>query len=665
MKENLNVTETMEEVMETPVTVDVCENDPLMMNPNATTEVLHMVGATYQEAKEVDKLVMVHDKYYETNNDTLTAKYSHRLDGFKPVSTDFEVIGFVGNTGTGAGDGFEVIIELYNAFLGKYVRVQIPRNISAKKLEQVFYNNGAFVSDAKELRKALRIKDTAAMKLLQAKTYYNITKPEKLPDRVKDAIDGVGLPEVKYTHNCIGWKETDDGELSFLASKSINTEGVDSEYRGDFQIQPKGSWELYLEMVAKYVCNNVHLLMMMAIGVSATVLGYVNRMFGLNILNPVVHLFGNSTTGKTTAAQLVASLGGLPETGRNASTFLTFNGTMNALIKKLNRNSGYPICVDEFSMNTTRDISPMLYALADGIEKERLSRDGSQLQVRSEFETVIVTNGEGSILSCANGNEGLRTRIIELAMIQWTEDATSADAIKSVVSQNYGFVTPLVAKYLLGLNNKASRKLEKKFNRWYKCFVAKAHKEHTSINITDRVSKILALFMISLEILLEVLKANNRNVLISFDGAILTKGFIFFYEQVLVPLAEEASIGLRAYKCLSDYFVANKKKFWHDGMDMNGTYEGTVLDNKTTVTINGNTYDRSVCFPVSKAEELLVKSGKFSDIKVCMREIQKLGLLMTHDSKRLEAKFPLVDEQCKGYRILLEQSDWLNLLWNA
>lgn len=664
MAENLSVTETMEEVMETPVITVVCDRDPIMVDPNAITEVLHPSGV-YEEVKVVDKLIMSGSEYYQADNETLEVTRPHKLDGFKPVSTDFEVIGFVGNTGTGAGDGFDVVIELYNAFLGKRVRVQVPRNISAKKLEQVFYNNGAFVSDAKELRKALRIKDTAAMKLLQAKTYYNIAKPEKLSDRVKDAIDGVGLPKVRYTHNCIGWKETDDGELSFLASESINREGIDSEYRGDFQIQPKGSLELYLEMVAKYICNNVHLLMIMAIGVSATVLGYVNRMFGLNILNPIVHLFGNSTTGKTTAAQLVASLGGQPETGRNASTFLTFNGTMNALIKKLNRNSGYPICVDEFSMNTTRDISPMLYALADGIEKERLSRDGSQLQARSEFETVIVTNGEGSILNSANGNEGLRTRIIELAMIQWTEDAKSADGIKRVVTENYGFITPLVAKYLLSLNSKAKRKLERKYNRWYRCFVSKAHKEHTSINITDRVSKILALFMISLEILLEVLKANNVNALIRFDRTILTKGFMFFYEQVLVPLAEEASIGIRAYKCLCDYFVANKKKFWHDGMDMNGTYEGTVLDNKTIVTINGNNYDRSVCFPVSKAEELLVKSGKFSDVKVCMREIQKLELLMTHDSKRLEAKFPLVDEQCKGYRILLEQSDWLNLLWNA
>ena len=70
---------------------------------------------------------------------------------------------------------------------------------------------------------------------------------------------------------------------------------------------------------------------------------------------------------------------------------------------------------------------------------------------------------EKSILGLCDQNTGLLVRCLEFEGITWTRSADSADRIKAVSEQNYGFVIIHIATLLLKIEkaNKISEVLDK------------------------------------------------------------------------------------------------------------------------------------------------------------------------------------------------------------
>ncbi len=604
-------------------------------------------------------LLVEHGMYNERGNkigDTLSFKKGSEKS--KVISDNFNVVGLIGDLDSGE---YEYVIQFVNVIEDEIVEVVVPSNVSASKLEQVLCSNGASVYDKKALHQAFVGKRNQALKLLKERN-VDVQYQEALEhhDNLGDVVDGKRIPKVIYHHSMIGWKGNKYGSLYFLGSKSIGN-NKDSIYQGNFDITPTRDLGVYINMLKDYVYPNTNLLSVISMGVSATVLGFVNRVLGLSILNPLVHNYGDSTTGKTTAAMLAVSLGGKPTTSRGESTFMTFNGTANALLKKLNINQGYPVCIDEFSMaSKSKEVDRMLYAIADGEERERLERSGGKLQKKAEFETVILTTGEQTILN-KKGNTGLRARVFELGMIPWTTDRVSADTIKAIVSENYGFITPLVAEYLLGLDDTGRGKLKERFDYWLQKFLADAKKGLVYISITDRVCKTLALFMISLEIFFKVIDLNKGDIEIQADKSMVDAVYKFFFDKVVVFMAEEANIGIRAYNYIIEYFLRNMDKFYfHEGADKKGeNCIGILYSNRKERVVKGFKCNYSLCFTPSQLEEILVKDGGFSSIEVCVKGIKDLSFLV-HEKDRTLARFPFRGKKISGYRILIEGDDeWI------
>ena len=527
-------------------------------------------------------------------------------------------------------------LEVLNCVLRKIDIVRIPRDITPVLLKSVLCKHGALVSNINKTYEYLRTLEDVVLR-------ENMHSEEE-----ENAIT------IKYQHSKIGWGISAEG-LTFYGDKSIGAL-EDSQYTGDFAIAPHGKLQNYIKMLKNDVFSRTELSAIVSTGCAATVLGYMNRTFCMNMYNPIVYLFGSSSTGKTTAAQLVASLGGMPDTGKNESVFLTFNGTWSSILKKLGCNNGYPICVDEFSMDRSTDISQDLYALADGSEKARLTRSGSDFQKSSTFESVIVANGEGSILNKTNKNGGLYARLFELEMIPWTESAEQANRIKKIVSENYGFITPMIAERLLSFTELEKELFLKNYDKWLNKFLKKATKENTSNSITSRVSGVLALFMISLELLLDILS-------IPESEALLMNVFGFWYENVILRYAETESLGIRAYDYLVEYFCNHRELFSENDSQVKGAI-GNLYEFRE---LQKEKYGMALEFPKSTLEQILIKEGKFSDVRVCMKEIQKLGLLRTKGKERLDKSFPFKGVNITGYSIYLKGflNDFSPARWNG
>src|SRR5699024_7061508 len=171
-----------------------------------------------------------------------------------------------------------------------------------------------------------------------------------------------------FTHTNIGFSTYNENTIYKLNS-SI---GIDSLYCGNLEIQPKGSRDIWISMFKDEVLGNSYLEFITVCSLSSVLIGYIGEELALD--NIIVHIFGNSSTGKSTAIKLAISLFGYPDVKKNG-LFSTFNATENALIRKLAGLKGVPFAFDELSMGNLTDTSSLIYKLANGTDKSRLNKN--------------------------------------------------------------------------------------------------------------------------------------------------------------------------------------------------------------------------------------------------------------------------------------------------
>lgn len=527
------------------------------------------------------------------------------------------------------------------------VTVTVPRNdLNPNSLRKIMLKKGGENVDSKGMWRYFEEQECEFTKKEHEKLCPLLERNKWDLDGNPILEESSKVPFVSNTHKTVGWNNEE--LMCFYGENKISAKGEEtSRYIGNLQISQQGTFKMYIKGLEDNVYGNVPLEAILSMAASATVLRFANEHWKECITCPIIHIHGGSTTGKSTAAMLYASMGGNPEQGKPGEVFLSFNGTLNALLKKLKGNYGYPMAIDEMSHVRDRYVSEFLYAVAEGKGKERLTRGGANLQESDGFSTTFLTNGEGSILAKCNTNEGLRVRVLEIEGIKWTPSAMVADAIKAFVKENHGFVTPLVAKKVL---EDKDAKWHNKMNEWWKRFKLKATDNHVNTSLTDRIAKTLALFMVSAEILNDIL-GNQLCIAEIFD---------FFYREIIEKNAEHANVGTRAYECIIEDYSRNIDKYEDcsynicNYLSFTNPKKGVLLRLKYEETIEGIVYDRALFILEKDAEELLSKGG-FSSCKVCMRAIKELGLLRTKDKNRLYYEHVINDVSCKGYKILVQK----------
>ena len=227
----------------------------------------------------------------------------------------------------------------------------------------------------------------------------------------------------KYIHSKLGFMDY-KGKTIYKLHEAI---GLNSTYVGTCEIEPKGSYDKYLEMINNHILGNPELEFALSSGLSSILLGYIGEDLGLE--SNIIHLVGNSTTGKSTALKLAISSFGYPDIKKNG-LYGTYNGTNNALIKKLCGLKGIPYALDEISMSDNNNFTKFIYSLANGADKERLNKD-SELMEKESWLTTILSNGEKSITRSSNNNAGLQVRVIEAENFTWTKSPEHCRSYKS------------------------------------------------------------------------------------------------------------------------------------------------------------------------------------------------------------------------------------------
>ena len=286
------------------------------------------------------------------------------------------------------------------------------------------------------------------------------------------------IGRVNNTHSELGFAKYKEKEI-FKLYKAINE---DSSYVGALDLKPKGNLGNYLDDLREHVVPYKNISLAFALGVSSSIVAKLNMHYkDINTL--LVHLFAESTKGKSTAAMLAISVWGNPNLS-GGGLYNTWNSTENALSTSLAGNYGIAYALDELSMSKIEDTTSLIYNLVGGKDKARLTKD-IELRAAATWTTSIISTGEVSLLSKAKNNTGLDIRVLELGGIVWTEDANHSDQVKALVNRNYGVFGADFVKRLIEF---PADRLKEIFEEEREIFIQKVKEKNIQDDMLSRTS---------------------------------------------------------------------------------------------------------------------------------------------------------------------------------
>jgi putative DNA primase/helicase len=187
----------------------------------------------------------------------------------------------------------------------------------------------------------------------------------------------------------IGWYVGQEG-LSFVFPKKVFGSGnvrFQSEYSTHEDFSQKGSLDEWKAQVATLCKKNPILLL----AVSSSFVGPLLKLAKLNEIGGFgIHLMGDSSRGKTTALQAATSVWGSP------SFMRTWRATANGLEAiSAGRNDTF-LSLDECGESDPREIGRVIYAIANGLGKQRANKSGF-IRESQRWRICVLSSGECSI----------------------------------------------------------------------------------------------------------------------------------------------------------------------------------------------------------------------------------------------------------------------------
>lgn len=182
-------------------------------------------------------------------------------------------------------------------------------------------------------------------------------------------------------------------------------------------------------------------------------------LYHLGIENGGFHIYGASSTGKTTAGMVAASVWG------NHTFIGTWRTTGNALESVASRHNDTLLILDELSQVDPRDAGAIAYMLGNGLGKGRANRNGIAREI-STWRLIFLSNGEITLADHISGAGGRVTAGQEVRIINLPSDGGAgmglfenlhgsespqlfSARIKQQTGEYYGFAGPAIVSLLV------------------------------------------------------------------------------------------------------------------------------------------------------------------------------------------------------------------------
>lgn len=300
-------------------------------------------------------------------------------------------------------------------------------------------------------------------------------------------LDSEQKAPVIFHHSELGFRQVQNKTV-FLGHHPVgplDEAMLTSTYAGHQNFAPKGTLKQWRRFVLKHLVRRPELCLVLALGATAPV-AYVLRAAGVFPDVPLWALIGDSSTGKTTALNLLSSFW-----ASSNSMVHDFNATENAFFAMLEEHAGIPFLADEATYAQNIDWDYLLYTVPAGRGKRRYTTK-SKLTRPVEFSGSVFVTSEISILERSLQHKGQLARIVEFSK-DWAGSAELADKISKFCTDCYGWAGPEVVKLLMEPG--FTSKLIKRYNIAYQRLIAEVGGNLTGVD--HRLLKRFALILTS------------------------------------------------------------------------------------------------------------------------------------------------------------------------
>jgi hypothetical protein len=423
------------------------------------------------------------------------------------------------------------------------------------------------------------------------------------------------IAPVKLSLDGYGWKKYNTKEI-FITNNILSDTPLEENIiknSDKLDLAPHGHIEEWLNMYNEYVLGNKYLELAVVFGLSAPIINYLSEMYP-DLTNILIHISGDSTAGKSTASMLAVSTAGNPNQLSDRSLMRKWSGTENSITALLENISGIPIVFDELSSFKGENLTSLAYTLTDGVGKARAKIDGS-LNEPKRWNTVILSNGEASILTKSNNNTGIKARVFEFSNITWTNSAEQSENIKEVCCNSYGHILPLFIKNLFSYG---TNKIIEVFEEEKKSLKDK----FPNSRLKDRIVTKLAVFTTTARLLKET---------ITLDIDISSILDILYAQEV--NTMPNRDIGLIAYEKLLQYLLANRARLSYNSYKQLGFLK-----------------DNSVFIIKDQLTEIF-RELKFEDTSIILKDWNKRDFFIKKEPDRQLTRKQENNESLIGYTI--------------
>jgi putative DNA primase/helicase len=215
--------------------------------------------------------------------------------------------------------------------------------------------------------------------------------------------------------NRIGWHEIGDRSVFVTPSQVIGAPPGRVLYEVGNRRQEEYSARGLLADWQQGVSAPAQAHALAALAISAAFAGPLLHLAGLE--SGGIHLFGNSSTGKTTLLKLAASIWG------DSGLVRSWRATANGLEGVANRTSDVVLILDELGQLDSKDAATALYMLASGVGKIRMSRNATLQDIKT-WRAFMLSSGEITVeakitqLRGAKAYTGATLRLLNVAADQ-------------------------------------------------------------------------------------------------------------------------------------------------------------------------------------------------------------------------------------------------------
>ena len=441
---------------------------------------------------------------------------------------------------------------------------QIRRNVATGiadkivvKINDHHYSQFEFILDTSELY--------SKEPLLRRLNEYHVTMDPKWEPLVKAyLVDEYNKAKyankISFEYDTLGWHTFNGRNYYLCGYRSIG--GHNYYYSNDALVFRRGSETEYTDFLNRIVYPNPRLSLAMAIGYSSV----VNARLNLNSLREtiVVNFCGASSTGKTTAEELLISAFGNPEKTSQDGFMHSFNSTQTARFSVMECKNGVPMVFDDTTTNAYVDTANLVYTWATNDGKARCDGNGSLQKRNSKWSGTIIVSSETPIQDSGRQNKGVHTRVLHTDGIVWTPNAETAEAIKSFVKTHYGHTGPKFAQYIELLDDEYLESMLIKSREVVNGIMQKKD------DLTERLASKYAIIHMTIELM-------NSCFNIRLDSLDLMN-ILIAPEQATI---ESRDIANKAYNVLVD-FISTKYRTHFDvhrfQVDLDGVYHDFLYD---------------------------------------------------------------------------------------